>query len=164
MTSLALAALLQLPLVVAANPESYAEARRQTEETGRPLVVIVGAEWCPACQVMKHTILPQVREHGVLRKVAFATVDLDRENALGQNLIGSGPIPQLIMFRKNGNGWLRRKLIGGQSVETVERFIEDGVARSEATQVQSSGPSPAQTSSQGGSVVAQPISVTGATR
>jgi hypothetical protein len=126
-TSLAFAALMQLPLL-AASPDSYVEARRQTEQSGQPLVVMVGAEWCPACQTMKNSVLPQVRQHGLLGKVAFALVDLDRESSVGQNLIGAGPIPQLIMYRKTGTGWLRKKLIGSQSVETVERFIQDGVA------------------------------------
>lgn len=159
MFSLALTTLLQLPLVVGASPESYTEARRQTEETGRPLVVIVGAEWCPACQVMKNSVLPQVRENGTLRKVAFAAVDLDRESKLGKNLIGSGPIPQLIMFRKNGESWMRRKLIGGQSVATVERFIEDGVALNDRAKATAEGPtSPSTASSEG--TPAQPVSET----
>ena len=44
-------------------------------------------------------------------------------------LTGGGPVPQLVMYRKTPNGWLRRKLIGGQSVEAVEEFINEAVAR-----------------------------------
>jgi len=32
------------------------------------------------------------------------------------------------MYRKTANGWRRRRLVGGQSVATVEKFINEGVA------------------------------------
>ena len=131
MISLTLAAILHLPLL--ATPvdepaaETYAEAHRQTVETGRPMVVMVGAEWCPACKQMENKVLPQVRERGLLRKVAFALVDLDRERELGQKLIAGGPIPQLIAFRRTANGWEHNRLVGGQSLETIEEFITQEV-------------------------------------
>jgi hypothetical protein len=31
------------------------------------------------------------------------------------------------MFRKTSDGWMRRKLIGGQSVEEVQDFIKEGL-------------------------------------
>ena len=37
------------------------------------------------------------------------------------------------MFRRNGKGWLRRKLIGGQTPQAVEKFIQQGIARDEVT-------------------------------
>ncbi|MFW5692962.1 MAG: hypothetical protein ACOCWL_01980, partial [Thermoguttaceae bacterium] len=51
---------------------------------------------------------------------------------LAKRLTGGGPVPQLVMFRKTEQGWVRRKLIGRQSVEVVERFIEQGIALDEA--------------------------------
>ena len=115
----------------AAN-ESYAEAQHTTTETGKPMVVMVSTDWCPHCVVMKKTVLPRVRERGLLRKVAFATVNPDDNWELAEKLIGGGPIPQLIMFRRTGNGWMRKNLIGGQTVETVEEFINDGLAKDAA--------------------------------
>jgi thioredoxin-like negative regulator of GroEL len=95
-------------------------------KTGKPMLVMVSTEWCPACQVMKRRIMPQVRERGLLSRVAFATVNPDQEGELSQQLIGRGPIPELVMFRKTPRGWIRRVLVGGQSVETVEQFINEG--------------------------------------
>lgn len=129
--SLTLAAILHLPLLAApvdgSAVETYAEAHRQTVETGRPMVVMVGAEWCPACKQMENAVLPKVRERGLLRRVAFALVDLDRERELGQKLIAGGPIPQLIAFRKTANGWEHDRLVGGQSLEQIEEFINQEV-------------------------------------
>jgi len=116
----------------ATDPDSYAAAHRETVETGKPMVVMVGTDWCPPCRTMKKTVLPRVRENGLLCKVAFAVVNADRDRDLAEKLTGGGPIPQLVMFRKTSKGWLRDKLIGGQSVEAVERFIADGLAKDKA--------------------------------
>jgi thioredoxin-like negative regulator of GroEL len=112
-----------------AAADSYAEAHRTTTETGKPMVVMVSTDWCPPCQIMKKSILPRVRERGLLRKVAFAMVNPDRDGELAEQITGGGPIPQLVMFRRTADGWIRKKLIGGQSVETVEEFISEGLAQ-----------------------------------
>ena len=109
-------------------PETYAEAHRTTVKTGKPMVVMVSTDWCPPCQVMKKKILPRVRQRGLLRKVAFAMVNPDRDGELAEKITGGGPIPQLVMFRKTPHGWMRSKLVGGQTVEAVEQFIKDGLA------------------------------------
>ena len=138
MTSMLLAAIVQTAIMAAgveATPvsvESYTEARRTTTETGKPMVVMVGTDWCQPCQTMKKTVLPRVRERGLLKKVVFAVVNPDRDRELAEKLTGGGPIPQLVMFRKTSDGWIRKKLVGGQSVETVEQFIAEGLAQDEA--------------------------------
>jgi thioredoxin-like negative regulator of GroEL len=137
MTSMLLATIVQAAILatgVEATPaaETYAEAHNTTIKTGKPMVVMVSTDWCAPCQTMKKTILPRVREHGFLKKVAFALVNPDRDRDLAESLTGGGPIPQLVMFRKKGDGWVREKLVGGQSVETVEEFIQEGLAADKA--------------------------------
>lgn len=128
MTSLGLAAVLHVQLaMLASGAETYTEAHKVTTETGRPMVVMIGAEWCPACVQLKDEVLPKVRQHGLLRKVAFAVVDLDREKELGAELTKGGPIPQLLMFRRTKEGWRVRRMIGSQSVDKVEGFINEGL-------------------------------------
>ncbi len=89
------------------------------------------APWCGPCQTMKKQALPQVRRNGTLDKVTFAQVDAEREAALSQKLTGGGPVPQLVMFRKTTTGWKRRKLVGGQSVQSIEQFINEGLTMDE---------------------------------
>ena len=120
------------PDVTPVSFETYAKARRTTTETGKPMVIMVGTDWCSPCQTMKKSVLPRVRERGLLRKVAVALVNPDRDRQLATELTGGGPIPQLVMYRKSGDGWMRKKLVGGQSVETVEEFIAEGLAQDEA--------------------------------
>ena len=127
MTGLTLATLLHVSLV-ATSADTYTEAHRKTTETGRPMLVMVGTDWCMPCQRMKNTVLPEVRKDGAMSEVSFAVVNPDRESNLAQKLTGGGPVPQLVMFRKTARGWKRRKLIGGQSAGAVKRFIKEGLA------------------------------------
>lgn len=122
--------LVAVPVLLAAGGDAtYAEAHRVSTETGRPLVVMVGAEWCPACRVMKSDILPRVEESGALEGVAFAFVDYDEETKLARQFISGGPIPQLLMYRRAGKEWRVRRLVGQQSVEKVEGFLAEGLRR-----------------------------------
>ncbi len=111
----------------ALNASSYAEAHRVCSETGRPMLVMVGAEWCPACKAMEKEVLPQVQRRGLLRKVVFTIVDFDRFPNLGNRLTRGGPLPQLLLFRRDGNGWRVSRLIGRQDPAVVERFINQTV-------------------------------------
>ena len=117
---------------IAQGAETYAEAYRLASQTGRPMVVLVGAEWCGPCQTMKQNVIPQVRRRGLLGRVAFATVCVDRQRELGRQLTRGGPIPQLLMFRRTNQGWRLSRLTGGQSVGKVEAFIDDGLKRDAA--------------------------------
>jgi len=115
------------------DAESYATAYAETEQ-GKPMVVLVSAEWCSPCQEMKRTIIPQVKKRGLLAKIAYVVVNVDRDRSLAKKLIGAGPIPQLIMFRKTDKGWKRKQLVGGQSVKTVEKFLDEGIPLKEPSQ------------------------------
>ncbi len=126
MTSLGFAVILQASLALTGT-DGYAEAHQAVTQTGRPMLVVVGADWCPACQALEKTVIPQVRQRGLLRRVAFAIVNLDHDRELGQELTAGGPIPQMLMYRKTASGWKMRRLIGNQSVEAVESFINEGL-------------------------------------
>lgn len=130
MTGFAVASVLQFCL--AASPgHSYTDAHRETTETGRPMVVMVGAEWCAACKVMEGSVIPKVQQRGLLRRVAFAVVDVDRQRELGRQLTRGGPIPQLLMFRRTASGWRLSRLVGRHDVRAVEQFIDEGLKRDE---------------------------------
>jgi len=118
--------------ILAATPNTYTEAYHASTKTGRPMVVMVSAEWCPACQTMKKEVIPQVEQRGLLGKVSFAVVNLDRQQELGKTLTRGGPIPQLLMFRRTREGWRRSRLTGRQSVRKVEAFIDRGLERDDA--------------------------------
>ena len=90
-------------------------------------MVLVGADWCPACQAMKTSVLPQVQQQGGLNNVAFAMVNVDRDSTIAKGLMEGGSIPQLVMFVKTDKGWSRQQLTGNQSVSAVQGFVAQGV-------------------------------------
>jgi thioredoxin-like negative regulator of GroEL len=151
MTPLILAAFLQtqaaaLPEINAARtpintvPQTdYATALKRSTAAGRPLVVLLGADWCPACVQMKGSILPRVAKAGGLKDIEFAYVDLDRDPKLAGRLIQANAIPQLIRFEKTEKGWQRDLLTGARSVKQVSAFIA-GEQRKRDERVTRDGP------------------------
>ena len=122
MTAFTIAALLQFSVVTSAA-QSYGDAYQASADSGRPLLVMVGAEWCPGCVTMKQSVIPQVERNGALKEVAFAYVNTDQQGRLAKKLMRGGSIPQLIAFRKTRSGWQREQLTGAQSASAVESFI-----------------------------------------
>ncbi len=125
MTSFTLALLLQASLATTNHTNSYAAAHKMQVDSGRPLVVLVGTDWCPACRQMKDQVIPQARRKGLLKRVAFAVVNADHEHDLARRLMRGGSIPQLVMFERRADGTFKRtQLTGAQSVESLTSFID----------------------------------------
>ncbi len=103
--------------------KTYADAYKTTQDTGKPLVVLVGADWCPYCQVMKTSVMPQVAAHGDLESVSFAYINSDQERDLAGKILSGPSIPQLVMYEKTAEGWKQTRLVGGQSASSVEQFL-----------------------------------------
>ena len=122
MTHLTVNVLLQVA-ALSAGGHDYAAAFEQAEESGRPLVVLVGADWCPGCRQMKYTTIPQLEKKGGLRNVTFAYVNTDQQRRLAGKLMRGSSIPQLVMYQKTDSGWTRKQLTGAQSQSSVEAFI-----------------------------------------
>jgi len=126
MTGLALAAMLQLSAVSA--DASYATAHRAMMETGKPMVLLIGAEWCPACRTMKEQVVPDVARHGGFDQATFAVIDSDAQPELASKLKRGSSIPQLIVYRKTEKGWRINRMIGAHSAQAVEKLVAQGVA------------------------------------
>jgi thiol-disulfide isomerase/thioredoxin len=125
-----IAAFLNVSLLASSSSTAYDDAYRlATADEGRPLVVLVGADWCPACQRMKQAVIPELQQRGSLSKVAFAVVNTDRESQLAGQLMQGSSIPQLVMYVKTDGHWSRRQLTGSQSIGDVEGFLASGAAK-----------------------------------
>lgn len=109
---------------LAVEGDSYDNAYEKSRSNDKPLVVLVGADWCPACQNMKHGTMTRVRQDGTLQKVEFAYVNSDQEPQLARQLMRGQSIPQLIAFSKTARGWKREQLTGLQSAHSVQSLIE----------------------------------------
>jgi thioredoxin-like negative regulator of GroEL len=116
-----------------ANPGSYNTALQDAQKQQRPLLVLVGANWCPGCQTMKTRVLPSLAKRGGLRGVSFATVDADAEVETARQLMRGGSIPQLIVFSRMPDGqWHREQLTGEVSETEVQSLIARAVKAQKA--------------------------------
>src|SRR5262245_6289938 len=93
---------------------TYAEAYRQHKQDGRPLVVLVGAEWCPACRSMKSTNIPEALKSGVFKDAVFTMVDVDAKHDLANRLMRGSSVPQLVMYYDSEDGPRRTQMDGVQ--------------------------------------------------
>lgn len=107
----------------AQEPVDYKTAFERAQKGDKPLLVLVTAEWCPPCQIMKKTTIPTLLKKEAFKQFHFSTVDLDRESKLARKLIGTRGVPQLIMYEKQEGKWVRRYLRGAQTTQTVEAFV-----------------------------------------
>lgn len=125
MMGLTLATCLQLAMVTtsATSTKSYGEAYKEAAETGKPLVILVGADWCPGCRTMKQSVIPALQQSGDLAQVSFATVNTDHDRELAGKLMQGGSIPQLIVYKKTDAGWQREQVTGARSVTETRGLL-----------------------------------------
>jgi thiol-disulfide isomerase/thioredoxin len=117
---------------VVGGTQSYEQAYDDTRASGRPLVVLVGADWCPGCRTMKHAVLPRIETSGRLAGVNYVEVDTDRRGHLADQLMRGGTIPQLIIFSQSADGrWHREQLTGAASEASVTAVIQRAVERAD---------------------------------
>ena len=131
MSGLAISLMMQVSLLSAdAHGQSYSQAYRQMQSDGQPLLILVGADWCPGCVTMKRSVMPRLESAGKLGGVHFATVDVDADSDLAEQLMRGGTIPQLIVYSKTASGWHREQFTGAVHESSVEALIR----RAEAAQ------------------------------
>ncbi|MCR9120637.1 MAG: thioredoxin family protein [bacterium] len=118
-----IAALLMHTVLLAPGAKPYSEALKDSQDNGKPLLVLVSAEWCPACQVMKNTVLKPLEEEGQLESVEWATVNLDNDGPMARRLMRGGSIPQLILFQKTPAGWRRTQYVGAQTRSKIKELV-----------------------------------------
>jgi thiol-disulfide isomerase/thioredoxin len=126
MSGLAMSAVLQAVLLTS-GAQPYEVAYEQSLDDGRPLLVLVGADWCPGCQVMKQQVMPRMEQQGRLNRVHYAVVNTDIHTQLAPRLMRGGTIPQLIVFSKTSRGWHREQITGATSPAAVESMINRAI-------------------------------------
>ena len=110
--------------LLAAHPASYQTALQDAQTQQKPLLVLIGANWCPGCQAMKTRVLPSLARRGGLGGVSFATVDADTEKETAKQLMRGSSIPQLIVFSRMPDGrWHREQITGETSEAEVQSLI-----------------------------------------
>ncbi|WP_237607602.1 thioredoxin family protein [Roseimaritima sediminicola] len=107
-----------------APQQDYAAAYRTAQQEGKPLMVVVGADWCPACVNLKSQTIASMKQSGELQDVSIAVVDQDDQPELAAQLKRGRTIPQIIVFSQTpAGGWKRIQLTGFQSETTMQSVL-----------------------------------------
>lgn len=131
MLGVTLAILLQAA-VTGDTTTDYNTAFKSANETGKPMLVLVGTDWCPACVTMKQSVMPRLLRAGRLSGVVYTEVNADAQPTIARKIMSGGGYPQLAMYRKTKDGWKRQILIGVQSESTIETLVDRAIAAQEA--------------------------------
>ncbi|MGB7329210.1 MAG: thioredoxin family protein [Rubripirellula sp.] len=108
--------------------QKYAEAYKESVDQQKPLMVVVGAPWCPACNVLKDTTIKQMAQTGELDSVSLTVINKDDEPELVKQLTGGDKmLPQIIVFTREHGRWQRRKLLGYQPKQPVRSLIRNAL-------------------------------------
>jgi thiol-disulfide isomerase/thioredoxin len=126
MTGLTATVAMHLALLTT-SADVYQEAYSKAEKDGKPLLVLVGAEWCPGCRIMKDDVIPKLETDGGLEDVVFTTVNTDEKPTLSRRLLRGTAIPQLVMYARTSKGWRRTELTGVQDPGRIRQFIRRGI-------------------------------------
>ena len=125
MTSILMNVVLQVAVVGAApqtHQTDYAAAKEKAKP--QPVVVLVGAEWCDACMVMKNEVMPAVKKAGALKDVLYFYVDVDNDPKMAKRFLKGNSIPQLVRLEKQEKGWHIDRLTGAHRPEKVVKFVK----------------------------------------
>ena len=122
-----MSALMQLSLLAGSSQVSYSEAYAASQQTGKPMLVLIGADWCPHCVTMKNQVIPQVERDGSLQQVSYVPLNSDRHPALAQQMMQGNSVPQLVLYYRTAEGWQRRRITGGTSAANVSSLIQQAV-------------------------------------
>ena len=100
--------------------QKYSEAYEVSVQQQKPLMVVVGAPWCPACNVLKETTIRSMAKTGELDDVSLAVINRDEDPELARRLTnGERVLPQIILYSKDQGRWKRRKLLGFQPKQPI---------------------------------------------
>lgn len=119
------------------QPLSYEEALQRAQEENKPILILIGAKWCAACEVMKRETIEPMKNSGELKDVIVTYLDKDQRPELAQQLMKGEMLPQVVMFCREQDQWRRLSLTGMQSkprmLELLGRVANNA---NPATQVQ----------------------------
>lgn len=101
----------------------YEEAYRKAQQERKPLVILVGAQWCAACKTMKHDTMEPMQESGALREVVYTQLDKDDQPELAGQVMQGKMLPQIVVFCESDAGWKRFSLTGIQTERRVKELI-----------------------------------------
>jgi thioredoxin-like negative regulator of GroEL len=104
---------------------SYEKAWNVAKNSGDPMVVVFGADWCSPCRRMKSEVWNPLFETRKLDGFLVAYVDIDKEPEIYRKLVGQKvSVPTVLVYRKAEGGWQVKREKGYQSQAQLLEFLK----------------------------------------
>ncbi|WP_395741836.1 thioredoxin family protein [Prosthecobacter sp.] len=108
--------------------DSSTSAMSAAKKSGKPVVLVFSAAWCPPCQAMKHDVYPSAEVKAFHDKFVWAYLDVDDpRNESAAAKYGVNGIPHIEFL--NPSGKEIDKQIGGTSPEAFAKTLENVLAK-----------------------------------
>jgi thioredoxin 1 len=128
---LALAAAAALPMFGSDFPKgspdfksSQAQVNAAAKKSGKPMILVFSAVWCPPCQAMKKEVFPSPAVQALHDKFEWAYLDVDdQKNAKAGAEFEVKGIPHFQFLDKDGK--VLGKQIGGASPTDFAKTLND---------------------------------------
>jgi thiol:disulfide interchange protein len=105
------------------EPVSYEAAYQQAQKERKPLLVLVGADWCHACKTMKTDTIVPMKEAGHLKEVVYTQIDKDKHPEIASQIMQGNTLPQIVVFCESDKGWKKFSLTGIQTERRVKELL-----------------------------------------
>lgn len=112
-------------LMLSFTVNDYTENYNDSIANDKPLVVVVGADWCDSCRVIKRHIMPQILRKFTNRHFNYAEVDSDEERYLAKKILVGESIPQTIIYYKYNGEWKNKRWIGLFKEHEIEQKLDE---------------------------------------
>jgi thiol:disulfide interchange protein len=109
--------------------DSSTSAMSAAKTSGKPVILVFSAAWCPPCQAMKHDVYPSAEVKAFHDKFVWAYLDVDDpRNESAATKYGVNGIPHIEFL--NAAGKEIDKQVGGVSSEDFAKTLESVLAKS----------------------------------
>ncbi len=125
-TSLALAS--DFPKGSPSFKDSSATAMSAAKKSGKPVILVFSAAWCPPCQTMKRDVYPSEEVKAFHDKFVWAYIDIDDpRNESAATKYGVNSIPHIEFL--NAEGKEISKQIGGTSSKDFAKTLQSVLSK-----------------------------------
>ena len=128
------------------NQYSYDQAYTLSPLTEQPMIILVGAEWCPGCVVMKKRMkkilteltteytrdnignIPNSVKSKLTFPVLYVEIDSDKDPELARKILTGNSIPQLVVYiPQPDDKWVCRTYKNVQSEEATKAILRKAI-------------------------------------
>jgi thioredoxin 1 len=103
--------------------DSYRKVLSDAKKSGKPIVVVFSATWCPPCQAMKHDVYPSPAVQALQDKFEWAYLDVDdHSNDKAAKEFGVNGIPHVQFLASDGKAI--DKQVGSSSAASFAKTLE----------------------------------------